>query len=172
MGWLFLREESKQVVVKKLLSDISKDHELIAHRLVGNHLWSAVRVPDGQVYIFLDLLTKDRNSGWGYRTYCEDEHPYYYDCPLSLIRLCSPPKNENSKQWRERVMKWHAAKKIKPTRGMVVTIGTEQYRLEYPEAPRRGWTVTRISDGKMFRATSQQIANAIQRFAESGAALA
>ncbi|MCK5431218.1 MAG: hypothetical protein KAJ03_00670, partial [Gammaproteobacteria bacterium] len=40
---------------------------------------------------------------WGYKPLSEAEHPYYYTCPLSYLKLAPP----TSPEWREMVRAHH-----------------------------------------------------------------
>lgn len=163
MGWLFEYYDRGRAEYLKRLTDKSHFGEAytpITHRIVGNHVWQAVRhEPTQEVFIHLDLIAKQRNGGWGYKGMSEHMGPYYYDCPLSLLKLCTKPANENSKNWREMVQKFHAAKKArpKPVPGMVVTLGDRRYELIEPIAPRRGWRVRDIDFGGTYRMLSGQL---------------
>ena len=39
--------------------------------------------------------------------YSEGEGPFFYDCPLELLDLTDPPRNEYSAEWREKVRDYH-----------------------------------------------------------------
>jgi len=49
---------------------------------------------------------------WGYKSMSEDMHPYYYDCPLEALNATNAfNDNKLALEWREKVKKFHQAKK-------------------------------------------------------------
>lgn len=106
MGWSFGPEKSKQELVQRLLGD--RYHKTIAHSLKGNTLW-VVKESDGEYagkrYIACFLLSGKGDPGykWGYKDMCESMHPYYYDCPKSLLALAPVACPE----WRAEVYARH-----------------------------------------------------------------
>lgn len=167
MGWLFEWHDRGRAEYLKRLTN--KDHFAtgytpIACRAVSNRVWQAVRhETTGEVFIHLDLIAKQRNGGWGYKGMSEEAGPYYYDCPLSLLAMCTEPKHEYSKEWREKVRKYHAAKKAlpKPEPGLTVKIGERQYELLEKLAPRKGWKVRDIDYGGLYRMPMKQLSRAL-----------
>jgi hypothetical protein len=107
----------------------------ITHRVVGNHVWQLVQRPDGTKFITLDLIAKERGGGWGYKGIDEDCGPFYYDCPVTLIRQADPPATPNAEAWRVKVREFAEQQKrlkremqtLKP--GSVIVAGPCQYTL-------------------------------------------
>lgn len=164
MGWSFnCIDYGKDAFIQNITSakHFSEGYTPLAHRIVGNNVWQAVRRPDGSVFITLDLIAKERNGGWGYKGLSEDMGPCEKNCPPTLLKMCTEPQSEYAKNWREKVLAYHAAKKVKPTPGMVIKSGSTEYRLEQPYAPRKGWIVTRTTDGARFRMPSAQLSRAL-----------
>lgn len=75
------------------------------YKVVGNELW-VIKEWEGKPYIGLYLLSKSKNSGYGYKALSEAEYPYYYSCPLSFLEKVPPVRPE----WREKVKEWHKEK--------------------------------------------------------------
>jgi hypothetical protein len=48
---------------------------------------------------------------FGYKDMSEDMHPYYYDCPISILNLLTETESENAKEWRRRCKERHEEKK-------------------------------------------------------------
>lgn len=149
MGWSFNTVDyGRKAFIEELTSPrhFSEGFTPLASRVVGNHVWQAVRTPSGRVMISLDLIAKERGGGWGYKGMSEDWGPYHYDCPLSLLDMCTETDNENARAWRAKVREYHAKRKAAPApkAGMVVTVGQHDYTLVEPHGPRSGWIVTMV----------------------------
>lgn len=131
MGWLFSHYESKKDLANKLVKQVEESKALyLGHSLVGNILYVAIQYvkeeetlvanevvklnkPVSCILIYkLEHNRKDYYN-WGYKDMDESMHPYYYACPLKLLQITDlhKPDNENSKTWREEVVKYHKAKK-------------------------------------------------------------
>jgi len=162
MGWLFSYTGGKAELLSKLRSpEHCAPHKMIANRVVGNHFWSVVELESGQRFVCLDLMASGgrQGLGWGHKDMDESMHPYYFDCPLSLLDIAGPTNNPASQAWREQVLKHHA-NRVKPASGLYISYGQHVYRLDKPFAPRRGWWAYRIDDGSLWRLKANQIANA------------
>ncbi len=169
MGWLFSSEWArKQNLVDHLLSQVKEPYFVIAHRVVGNHLWvlygaqpgtDAWHRMEGKNEIVLYLMQFSQGEG-GYKGIGENCGPYHMDCPMSLIKLAGPPITDTAQQWRDHVLQSHAQTKelrnVKIEPGDLITYGNVQYRAEKCVG-RRGWHVTRVSDGFPFRMTARQM---------------
>lgn len=164
MGWSFgMFNRCRKDFIDSITSQqhYSKGYTPLEHRVVGNNVYQLVRIEaKNRVYIALTLIAKERNGGWGYKGLNEDMFPYQVDCPLSLLNKADPTPNANAQAWRAKVREYHASKKakIKPSAGMVLHLGGTQYRLDEPhQNARKGWVVTRMTDGARFRAPCHQI---------------
>lgn len=164
MGWSYSRENDKQSYIQECLGEFAEGYTPLAHKAVGNHIWIALQRPDGSVGACLLLLSKWRGMGWGQKWISEEEGPYYYDCPKSILDLCTEPTNEYAQKWREQVRQYHEKRKnrAQPAPGVVVRIGQFEYKLERPYAPRKGWLATRVCDGRLFRVPARQLYDALQ----------
>ena len=166
MGWSFNSiDHGRERHIAELTSQdfFATGYTLIKSRVVGNHIWSAVRNDaTGAVFVNLTLIAKERGGGWGHKSMSESAGPYYHDCPMSILALCTAPVGKYASEWRERVHKYHAAKQSRPKlkAGDLVTYGEHTYRLDAPAGPRRGWAVTRL-DGARCRMKAHQIAKAV-----------
>ena len=169
MGWSYdYVDIGRDAYIERLTSArlYSQDYEPLEHRVVGNNVWQLVlHKPTGRKLITLDMIAKARGEGWGYKGMSEDAGPYQVNCPLSLLNKTSPITEADGYAfgWRQKVREYHAkrANKPKPTAGMVITYGGHQYRLDAPYAPRKGWRVTRVSDGATFRMRAKQLSAAL-----------
>lgn len=171
MGWLFSDQwRSKSDLVSHLTQPSRFGQaRIISSKLVGNRHWFLAEGIEGRRWIGLDLLESgtQRNPGWGYKCLDESVGPYYFDCPLSFIRMASEPINDTSRQWRSTVLEHHARSRLLSKRfsslkaGLVLTYGEDQYQLICLAGPRLGWTVSRLSDGRAFRMSPNQIKSAL-----------
>lgn len=170
MGWSFAYDDvGRKAHIESLTNQrhFSEGYVPLEHRVVGNHVWQLVQMPDGRKFICLDLIAKERNGGWGHKGMSEDMGPCYYDCPLSLLNKADPVDVGYAVEWRKKVREYHAKRKTtKPASGMVVKYGQHEYRLECQWAPRKGWKVTRIEDGCEFRMNAKQLAQALRNTAD------
>lgn len=163
MGWSFnIVDYGRKAFIEEITSKahFGPDYEPFASRVVGNHVWQAVRqISTGRTFISLDLIAKERNGGWGNKGMSEDSGPYHHDCPLSLLAMTDEPTEGYAAAWRKRVRAHHAAKKAAPKLviGTIVQYGDHQYQLRKPAGARRGWFVDRIG-GSAYRLTAQQLA--------------
>lgn len=121
MGWFYSDKwQTKQDICAELLRDCNFSNDkgsnrVLKHSLVGNHLWVAIEIiRDGarSGIVALFLLSKDKRS-YGYKDMTEDMHPFYYDCPLSIIKAAGPTLNLQAREWRAKVAEAHEMKKKK-----------------------------------------------------------
>lgn len=145
----------------------SGENQLIESRLIGNHHWFLLKdSKSNELAICLDLISSDGSGTYGYRTMDERCHPYYYDCPMSLIQKASPTNNENTNNWRNRAIELHEAAKEKafdPEPNMVIEVGVNKktrYTLIQALAPRKGWQVQGVVDGIYYRMPVKQLKGA------------
>lgn len=168
MGWSFeCYPRSRESFIADLTSarHFSPGYEPIEHRVVGNNVWQLVRKPDGRTFITLDLIKKERGGGWGNKGLSEDMGPCEVNCPLSLLNKADPPENGfgYAAGWRQKVCEFHATKSLQQKArvvGTVVSYGGHQYQLSRPAGPRKGWIVSRVSDGAVYRMSAKQLAAA------------
>lgn len=154
MGWLF-QNDGREAAIKSALKALDPMNVKIR----GNRIWAVTSYQERRM-ISLALL-QGEGGVWGYKLLSELEYPYYFDCPMSLLRTVDPPLNENAAQWRAEVLKHHEREKdlknaTQP--GSVVELGGRRYRLE-ENLGRRGWVVVR-DDGMHFRMPSRQLRSA------------
>jgi hypothetical protein len=161
MGWLY-SHPTRAALVESLRSPtrFRAGCTVLKSRVIGSRHWYLIEGPDKVRMVGLDLLgVSDKQHG--YKDMDETMGPYYYDCPAAWLDMCTAPLNEYSRAWRETV-RVHAARKSERQRlvsGTVVQYGSHQYRLEV-SLGRRGWDVTRVSDGMCFRMKARQLADA------------
>lgn len=48
---------------------------------------------------------------WGYKEMDESMHPFYYDCPTSILALLSPTDDKSANEWREECLKHNGKRK-------------------------------------------------------------
>jgi hypothetical protein len=160
MGWNGSNHTDKDQFVKAILAKMGD--RVADHAVVGNHLWTVFRGDSsGRLMIGLDLLHKD-GGAWYSKALDESMYPYYFDCPLRLIRAADEPVSETAAEWRKAVQRWHEEKARERKRaaalapGMVVEIGS--YRLKLIEhLGRRGWLAASLGNpDSVYRLTAAQ----------------
>ena len=164
MGWSFsCNNIGRKTHIESLTSQrhFSNGYVPITHRVVGNHVWQLVLRPNGTKFITLDLIAKERNGGWGYKSLDEDWGPYFFDCPLPLLDKADPPATANAEAWRVKVREYADRQKrlkremqnLKP--GTVLVVGPCQYTL-LNDLGRSGWRVKDLG-GVYWRLTRRFI---------------
>lgn len=167
MGWSYNmdRSQTKADFLAKLDRGFSLGYTLVRSQTVGKNHWQLVRHPEGHTFIALCLTdrgTARDGHGWGWKGMDESWGPCEVNCPLSMLNEADPPRGENAAAWREQVRQHHARKAARPTPapGMLVDFGGHRYRLDSSLGPRKGWRVTRVSDGCEFRMRAAYLARA------------
>jgi hypothetical protein len=160
MGWDGSEYEDKKSFVQEILADMGE--RIVDHAVVGNHLWTVFRGDSsGKLMVGLDLLEK-QDGLWYKKSLDESMYPYYFDCPLRLIKAADEPVSETAAEWRKAVEKWHEEKAQERKRaaqlapGMVVEVSS--YRLKLIEhLGRRGWVAASLSNpNSIYRITAAQ----------------
>lgn len=171
MGWLFSPDWSTKQKMVEYLSDHSRFSEGYVHlksSVVGNNHWYLLHVEaENKIIIGLDVIRSGGRDGYGYKSMTASMGPVEVDCPLTFLDKASDPDPKGFEPaWRERVIKYHEARNAKRKKKqslekeMVVTYDGVDYRLDYKAGPRRGWFVTRISDGQPFVMKAYQLGQA------------
>ena len=109
MGYITFAHSQKEVVDSIILDlDKSENYDLVAKSKYGTQLWLVIHDKQNDLkFLTLCKLAKIDNL-YGYKQIDEVCHPYYYDCPLKLLKLTN--HGENAK-WRELVINKHMNKK-------------------------------------------------------------
>lgn len=105
-------------------------HKLVKSSMVGAVYYAAVHHPKGHVYGLVVLTQTDMKDYYNfyYKDMSEDMHPFYYDCPQSILKLLSPTDYKGALEWRENCKK-AAEKKKSPTALSNLPIGAQiQFR--------------------------------------------
>jgi hypothetical protein len=106
MGYLTSKQTKQQLV-----DEIKSTSKCTEWSLVGNHLWGLFPVESAtqENYIIVLYLIKSFGDGeYGYKTFDESAHPYYYICPLKFLKKAVVLHQE----WRNLVMKHHQKNRI------------------------------------------------------------
>ena len=95
--------------------DHDNAHELLKSSVVGSTYYAAARSQRGNIYGLVVITQVDRKTGeFYYKDMSEDMLPYYFDCPLSILKLLSPTDNESALEWRKQCRE-KAERKKSPT---------------------------------------------------------
>ena len=114
MGWTSCREWKTIKDIERAIK--AENPRLRGWRRVGLHLWALqdLRDPHSETGAIaataVVLFLLERGGGcYAYKSMDETMHPYYYDCPLDLLKQASePPLSERSGIWRNLVRAHHA----------------------------------------------------------------
>lgn len=164
MGSIVYRATKAQAIRDELAS-VGASSAVLAHRVIGRRLWFLAQIRTGEragrKWIGLTLI--DCRNGEAV-VKCLDEScgPCYYDCPLAFLAQTDAPVGPYAGAWREKVRAFHAARAAKRAatrRGARISYAGKTYVLRR-SLGRRGWEVTRESDGLIFQLKSRQLANA------------
>lgn len=154
MGWLFGFRNTTQI--KNELNAQRGNLTLVDQKMTnyGRHIWSLYQTPTGERFINLDLCQK-QGEDWGYKDMDETMGPYYYDCPLDLIRKAGPAKYEDARKWRELVEQYHARRSRK------LTVGTKvrMYGHNYDVIVVGRQKIIRREDGRVFSLSRRNMAD-------------
>lgn len=72
-----------------------------ADSMVDNVYYAAMKsTKTGDIWALIVLTDTDGNE-FGYKDMDETCDPYYYDCPIGILKLLSPTENEYAKEWRK-----------------------------------------------------------------------
>jgi hypothetical protein len=116
MGWLISYDLTKKQQVAELvkgwtIEDTGRGMTCLDYSVRGNTLYAVFqptqdgKPSDGDAQIAVFRLRKDRGMGWGYKDMTEAMNPFYYDCPLKLLKLAPVV---TCPEWRAGVLAWHA----------------------------------------------------------------
>lgn len=104
--------ERKTDIIKQIRSEISPD-AVIATAVVGSNFWAALKTTTNESYVFLFRLVRD-GKDWGYKVIDETMHPFYYNCPISLLNKTTSEAKEKL-PWRVEMRRLYGEKKVKKT---------------------------------------------------------
>ena len=124
MGWLFMHQGTRKDLIEELTR--TEQHEgvkrtCLAHCTVGNVLWTVWEIEragqESRRFIGCDLMARGRpGGGWGNKSMCEDDCPYYYSCPERYLQM-APVRCQG---WRDQVVAYHARRNPKLALGDVL----------------------------------------------------
>ena len=137
--------------------------EVLKAVLRGARIWFVSRCTmkkTGESYVIVSLALTHYESkdGWLYVKIMDETcGPHFYDCPKNLIDLCTEPRNDWSKEWREECERKRKARKLSDLPfGTVIEVHTK-------DNPRltvfRTYTGLRwyINEEKHYRMTAKHI---------------
>lgn len=88
-------------------SQENKNHKVLKSSMVGSVYYAAVEITEfgkeRKVVAVIVLTSLDNRDycNFGYKAMDETMLPYYYDCPISILKLLTETDNENSNKWRK-----------------------------------------------------------------------
>ena len=176
MGWTYSSSwQTKKQVIDAVTSQShwGENFHILKKSIRGNHLWVLVQYADtpetqkkqkaGLKFVCLFLLSKDAGE-YGYKDIDETMGPCELDCPKSYIEEAEQTGsgiNEYARNWREKVIAYHAKKNTNSKRafkaGDIVQYYDRQYILCEKAGPRLGWLVKDRESGNRYRMKQTQL---------------
>ena len=93
--------------------------KLIKSAMYGSTYYGAIQktnnnTKESEVFAVIVLTSVESNKFFNlsYKDMDETEHPFYYDCPESILKILTPTDNENANIWREKCRKRNKDKKV------------------------------------------------------------
>lgn len=169
MGWIFDETWTTKKDITHHLDGRFNNNKatLIQSSTVGNNHWQLVDASpeQGDKLIVLNLLSKNKHHGWGYKTIDETSSPFEVNCPLSMLNRAGQASDPIAKQWREAAYAFH--EKIKQVREFKNTLQANDV-LEYggkthiltENLGRQGWLI----NGGALRMSNRQINDSIENY--------
>lgn len=163
MGWTTpYGMSTKKQITDMLIRDLtgSGTHKVLKTATVGNCFWVAMHTVTHGSFIVLYLLEKHKGE-YSYKDMDETMHPYYYNCPLSLLDLTTTPTNEEL-PWRKEVRKRAAQtanRKSKPIAvGDFVTARSSagMYKVIGRYGP-RSWRIEDVATKRVYRCGTSRL---------------
>jgi len=114
MGWWFHNSDYRKPngdIDRKAEMDsvvIDEGFQLIKSALVGVIYYAAIKDNNSNnVFGFIAITTSDKKNGYnfGYKGIDETMGPFFYNCPISILKLLTPTDNEEAKYWRDMCLK-------------------------------------------------------------------
>jgi hypothetical protein len=155
MGWTsFPDPMTKAELLVQLRRDM-RPHQILQEKVTAEAVYFLVKPADKPSFIAV-VLTEKHNGRWSYKDMTEHSHPYFYDCPLSMLDAADPPEGDSAKEWRETVRaraalkaeKLAAAAALEP--GQKVRIYGKIYLILRRGNRRAHWIVQGEEDGKLY----------------------
>lgn len=89
-------------------SSPTKSARVLASSIVDDVHYAAVEVlhEGGRPRMVFAAVTPTESHypSWSYKTMDESMCPEYFDCPLNVLELLTPPTCEQSRRWRDKCM--------------------------------------------------------------------
>jgi hypothetical protein len=125
MGWLFYAKSKAH-----LINDLTSPRENAESRL--EPMTYELNSDENTLWVVSKLIYKDRGGysetfitchlldlhkdQWGYKTFDEAFHPFYYDCPLRFLDIAQHHTCDN---WRDKVRQWHRENGVVTTASVI-----------------------------------------------------
>lgn len=168
MGWTFpYSTTTKKRLVDEILSDYRHhpNWKIIKTALVGSCFWMALHsLKTDEKFIVLYLMEK-HDGTYGYKDMDETMHPFFYNCPVSLLDMTTSPKNE-ANPWRIEMRKKYAEKtakrnerKANPAKvGDMVTVANVPgyYKVESERGP-RSFLIRDVKTNRVYKCAKHRL---------------
>lgn len=157
MGWDFGKGQTRDELIKSLTTSFTSPEGIYNkclkfHCSSWNVLWSVWEItqPDQTEsrFIYCDLLKLEKDYGWGHKSMCEAEWPYYYNCPLEFLALVPIVA---SQEWRTYVLAFHSKKLRKFEVGQVIELEGRKQNGPFEVIKLKPFLGREISTNRVYR---------------------
>lgn len=107
---------------------------ILKDTLVGSTYYAALKLTGKDEVFALICSTGVYKRDFGYKDMDETVHPYRYDCPIGILKLLTPTKNELALEWRANCYKKIEKKKSLSKATKIQIIFPERYSGKYYKA--------------------------------------
>lgn len=128
IGEIFMRlvitaETDMKKVIEYLITQENENFRILKHSnssSIPQTLWTVIQSKeDGFNFICCDILRKQRTGTWAYTSIAEANHPPYYNCPISFLKLAPTIRCH---EWREKVLQKTNQRKMKVKVGDILML--------------------------------------------------
>ena len=107
---------------------------ILKDAMVGTTYYAALKLSGKDEVFALVCLTGVDKRDFGYKDMDESMNPFYYDCPIGILKLLTPTKNELALEWRATCYKRIKNKKAISKANIIQITFPEHYSGKYYQA--------------------------------------
>lgn len=113
MGWTYFYNHDRANRIELCRREFGNKPSwatIVKDAIIGTTYYAAMKsTKTGEVW-GLVVLTDMADGEFGYKDMSEDMMPYYFDCPVEIIKLLSPTDNQYANEWRQHCLRKAGAK--------------------------------------------------------------
>ncbi len=106
MGWTIEKQYQRKSAedIREFFKQEFSSYEILDSSVHSGEFYAAMRNRSGGPVFCLICILKNTGSEFGYKDMSEDMHPFYYNCPVRIIKQLGTAYNEDAKAWRLKCM--------------------------------------------------------------------